>query len=153
MAKIEGIEIDGKTIAQIIKDARADERAKIRKKVATIANIAMKLHQEIESIVSRFKSEKPGQPQREAKASVATVVTSNGNGHHSADTVMQAVHKYIATRGDAQDAKSVVAGTNIPEPSVRWAFVKLMEAGSLRRESRGRYAIAHAPQEEHESLN
>jgi hypothetical protein len=101
-----------------------------------------------EAAILQLKGEKPVRVARHAKPVTPTttepmvpvsVAPSNGAGPF---TVLQKVHRYIADQGTAQDAKTVVAGTGIPEPSVRWAFAQLTEKGSLKRESRGRYVIA-----------
>ncbi|MBV8054836.1 MAG: hypothetical protein JO071_06300 [Deltaproteobacteria bacterium] len=65
--------------------------------------------------------------------------------------VEQKVYKFIQERGSAQDAKSVAEGTGVPVPSVRWAFVKLSEKGVIKKEQRGKYAVAYQPEAEAES--
>ncbi len=110
----------------------------------------MRIQTTVEMAISRLNGEKRTKAAHPAKPSVSvtTAVPMNGNGNHSASTVLQKVYRYVFEQGAAQDAKSVVAGTGVPEPSVRWAFVKLTESGSLKRESRGRYVIGTPVEED-----
>lgn len=128
-----------------VKEAAQEQMDRERK--ITIAALE-RIKTTVEIALSRLNGEKPAKARRQSKPATTTTpepmvsvsaASSNGTGPF---TVLQKVHRFIADKGTAQDAKSVVAGTGMPEPSVRWAFVKLTEKGSLKRESRGRYAIA-----------
>src|ERR1039458_5351906 len=80
---------------------------------------------------------------------VPAITNLNGHGRNGdGGTVVQRVFKFIQESGTAQGAREVHEATGIPIPSVRWAFVKLVEKGVLANETRGKYVVANPSEAE-----
>jgi hypothetical protein len=128
------------------KDQLSEKLLAAAKKVGAAEHALATARAEYESlfdeIVGGRNRSGSGNTASEPMAQEAPSFVSASNNGHGPLKVEQKVFRFIREKGTAQDAQSIHEGTGVPVPSVRWAFVKLIEKGVIKKEQRGKYVVA-----------